>query len=119
MIEIAQKARQAELVKALHGQCRMLLCPPVGVAPGDKEWHKTHERFVTKIDTIKTEAQIPQLTMLIFMVLETHEEQNADVELHCTGGAEAVQDVYGESSIFVEKRSQKSGPKFMQAMRAF
>ena len=69
MLKIAQKARQADLVKALHEQYRMLLCAPTGVAPGDKEWHEMHKRFATKIGTIKTEAQIPQLTMLIFMRL--------------------------------------------------
>ena len=37
MIEIAQKARQPELVRALHEQYRMLLGAPAGVAPGDKD----------------------------------------------------------------------------------
>ena len=70
MIEIAQIARQAELVRALHEQYRMLLCAPVGVAPGDKEWHGTLKKFVTKIGTIKTESQIPALCFLIFMAIK-------------------------------------------------
>ena len=44
MIEIAQRAQQGELVKALHEQYRVLLCAPMGVAPGDKEWPEAHKR---------------------------------------------------------------------------
>ena len=70
MIEIVQKARQAELVRALYKQYRVLLCAPAGVAPGDKEWHDTLKKFMTKIGTIKTESQIPALCFLIFMALK-------------------------------------------------
>ena len=52
MIEIAQRAQQGELVKALHEQYRMLLCAPAGVAPGDKEWPEAHKRFAADIGTI-------------------------------------------------------------------
>ena len=49
MIEIAQRAQQVELVKALHKQCRMLLCAPAGVASGDKERPKARKHFVAGI----------------------------------------------------------------------
>ena len=70
MIEIAQKARQADLVRALHEQYRVLMCAPAGVAPGDKELHGTLKKFVTKIGTIKTEGQIPSLCFLVFMAIK-------------------------------------------------
>ena len=66
MIEIAQRAQQGELVKALHEQYRMLLCAPAGVAPGDKEWPEAHKCFVADIGTITSEKQIPQLTYAAF-----------------------------------------------------
>ena len=70
MIEIAQKARQVELVRALHEQYRMLLCAPAGVAPGDKEWHDTLKKSMVKIGTIKSESQIPAYCFLIFAAIK-------------------------------------------------
>ena len=66
MIEIAQRAQQIELVKALHEQYRVLLCAPAGVAPGDKEWPKALKRFVADIGTITTEQEIPQFVYKAF-----------------------------------------------------
>ena len=66
MIEIAQKTRRGDLVKALHEQCRMLLCAPAGVAPGDKEWPEALKRFVADIGTITSEQEIPQITYQAF-----------------------------------------------------
>ena len=66
MIEIAQRAQQVELVKALHEQCRMLLCAPAGVAPGDKEWPEALKRFVADIGTITSEQEIPQFVYKAF-----------------------------------------------------
>ena len=59
MIEIAQRAQQVELVKALHEQYRMLLCAPAGVAPGDKEWPDWLKGFASDIGTITSEKEIP------------------------------------------------------------
>ena len=61
MIEIAQKARQGDLVEALHEQYRMLLLAPAGVAPGDKEWPEAHKLFAAKLGTITSEKEIPKL----------------------------------------------------------
>ena len=58
MIEIAQKARDAPIVRGLHEQCKMLLCAPAGVAPGDKEWDDLVQHFVTAIGTVSSENQI-------------------------------------------------------------
>ena len=69
MIEIAQQARQADLVRALHEQCRVLLCTPAGIAPGDQEWHGTPKRSAAKIGTIKMEAQILPLCLLVLMAI--------------------------------------------------
>ena len=69
MIEIAQKARQPELVRALHGQYRMLLGAPAGVAPRDKDWSGTLKCFAASIGTVTTEAQLPQFVMKVFMGL--------------------------------------------------
>ena len=71
MIEIAQKARQGDLVKALHEQYGMPLCAPAGVAPGDKEWHEAHKRFTAEVGTIKMEAEIPRMTYEIFSGLKS------------------------------------------------
>ena len=60
MIEIAQRAQQVELVKALHEQYRMLLCTPAGVSPGDKEWSDWLKGFAAEIGTITSEKEIPQ-----------------------------------------------------------
>ena len=58
MIEIAQKAQQGDLVRALHEQYRMLLCAPAGVAPGNKEWPEAHQRFAVELGTITSEKEL-------------------------------------------------------------
>ena len=65
MIEIAQRAQQVELVKALHKQYRMLLCTPAGVSPGDKEWTGWLKGFADDIGTISTEKDILQFVYRI------------------------------------------------------
>ena len=72
MIEIAQRAQQGELVKALHEQYRMLLCAPAGVAPGDKEWPEAHKRFAADIGTITSEQEIPGLTYRAFQRIKRY-----------------------------------------------
>ena len=65
MIEIAQRAQQVELVKALHEQYRMLLCTPAGVSPGDKEWTEWLKGLTAEIGTITSEKEIPQFVSRI------------------------------------------------------
>ena len=72
MIEIAQRAQQGELVKALHEQYRMLLCAPAGVAPGDKEWPEAHKRFAADIGTITSEQEIPGMTCRAFQRIKRY-----------------------------------------------
>ena len=66
MIEIEQRGQQGELVKALHKQCRILLCTPAGVAPGDQEWPEAHKHFAADLGTIISEQEIPQLAYTAF-----------------------------------------------------
>ena len=59
MIEIAQRAQQVDLVKALHEQYRMLLCTPAGISPGDKEWTEWLKGLTAEIGTITSKKEIP------------------------------------------------------------